>query len=156
SGKIVGEPTSRSMACCTPCAGTNSNMGNSEAERRAMLTPPKAELLERWRRGASLGATASIPRRLGAEPAPLSLAQQRVWFMEALHPGTPSWNMFFCARVLGELDPDVLRMSLRDLVGRHDTLRTRMAVERGVACQVVDATVQPELEIIDIRGADGD
>jgi amino acid adenylation domain-containing protein len=63
----------------------------------------------------------AVPR---GEGMPLSYAQQRLWFLDELEPGTPVYNMPFALRVTGELDLDALQLALNDLTQRHETLRT--------------------------------
>src|SRR4051812_5369971 len=54
-----------------------------------------------------------IPRRLpNAGSAPLSLAQQRLWLLEQLRPGSPVYNIPLAIRLKGPLDLDALARSL--------------------------------------------
>ncbi|MEE1751088.1 condensation domain-containing protein, partial [Streptomyces sp. SP18CS02] len=55
---------------------------------------------------------------------PLSYAQQRLWFLSRTQPN-PSYNVPFAVRLRGSLDAESLRQALRDVVGRHEALRTR-------------------------------
>ncbi|SEU31632.1 non-ribosomal peptide synthetase [Stigmatella erecta] len=76
-------------------------------------------------------ARAEEPRGLpplvaGARPArlPLSFAQQRLWFLEQLSPGTAVYNLPFILRLSGPLDASALSGALEALVLRHEALRT--------------------------------
>jgi amino acid adenylation domain-containing protein len=121
------------------------------------LSPAKAELLARWREGGAVpGDGQAIPTRPGQGPVPLSLAQQRVWFVEQLQPGTAAYNLFFCARLDGHLEPEPLAQALADLVGRHQALRTTIGSERGEPFQVVDGGAAPALDVVDLRPRSGD
>jgi len=51
----------------------------------------------------------SIPRRAHAGPAPLSFAQQRLWFLQRLDPGSPAYNIASAARLSGVLDVGALQ-----------------------------------------------
>ncbi len=66
---------------------------------------------------------------------PLSLAQQRLWFLEQLEPGTATHNISSGLRLNGDLDSQALRRSVRSIVARHETLRTAFVtlVRRGVS-----------------------
>ncbi|MFE7581237.1 amino acid adenylation domain-containing protein [Streptomyces gardneri] len=55
---------------------------------------------------------------------PLSYAQQRLWFLSRTQPN-PSYNVPLALRLGGTLDADSLRLALRDVLGRHEALRTR-------------------------------
>ncbi len=82
---------------------------------------------------------------------PLSFAQQRLWFLEQLQPGTSTYNMPSAVRFRGALDVDALRRSLREVVRRHESLRTTFAVRGGSPVQVVAPELALDLPVIDLR-----
>jgi amino acid adenylation domain-containing protein len=86
------------------------------------LSAAKRELLERRLRGHG-AAGPPIPRHEG--PPPLSFAQERLWFMEHLAPGTAAYTIPLALRLRGPLDPVALRGALGGVVARHETLRAR-------------------------------
>ncbi|WP_394425976.1 non-ribosomal peptide synthetase [Streptomyces sp. SGAir0957] len=55
---------------------------------------------------------------------PLSFAQRRMWVLHQLEGGSDSWNMAAAFRLTGSLDRDVLAAAIRDVVERHEILRT--------------------------------
>src|SRR6185312_16194507 len=55
---------------------------------------------------------------------PLSYAQQRLWFIDQLEPGSATYNMPFGVRLRGELNVEALRRSVNEIVRRHEVLRT--------------------------------
>ncbi|HEY0607927.1 MAG TPA: condensation domain-containing protein, partial [Herpetosiphonaceae bacterium] len=57
-------------------------------------------------------------------PLPLSFAQQRMWLLEQLTPGTATYIIPVTLRLSGALDPAALERSLIALVERHESLRT--------------------------------
>ncbi|MFE7777026.1 amino acid adenylation domain-containing protein [Streptomyces sp. NPDC057445] len=59
-------------------------------------------------------------------PAPLSFGQQRLWLLDQLQPGRPDYNMPGAMRLTGRLDTDAVLGALRDVVARHDVLRSRI------------------------------
>ncbi|MBV9775383.1 MAG: AMP-binding protein, partial [Gemmatimonadetes bacterium] len=81
---------------------------------------------------------------------PLSFAQQRLWFLDQLQPGTGAYNMPAVLRLRGELDVGALRRSLDELVRRHETLRTRVVAAEGIPVQVIDAPAPVELRVLDL------
>jgi amino acid adenylation domain-containing protein len=88
---------------------------------------------------------------------PLSFAQQRLWFIDQMLPGTAAYNLPFALRVRGALDAEALERALTALVARHETLRTRFAAVEGEPVQVIDAPYAVRLHEIDLRGeSDGD
>ncbi len=60
-----------------------------------------------------------------AEPLPLSFAQQRLWILDKLEPGSPMYYMPNAVRLAGPLQRAALERSLSEVVARHEILRTR-------------------------------
>ena len=56
--------------------------------------------------------------------APLSFAQERMWFLHKLHPGSPLQTCFYAFRLHGSLNIEALSESVQGLVARHEILRT--------------------------------
>lgn len=69
--------------------------------------------------------------------APLSFAQQRLWFLGQLLPGDTTYHLSWAFRLRGRIDVDAVATSLRQLVERHEILRTRFPAERGSPVQEV-------------------
>ena len=76
--------------------------------------------------------------------APLSFAQQRLWLLHRMDPGT-TYNVPVALRLRGTLDVPALATALGDVVTRHESLRTAYPEVDGTACQVVLAAERPEL-----------
>ncbi|WP_431902704.1 non-ribosomal peptide synthetase/MFS transporter [Nonomuraea sp. bgisy101] len=81
-----------------------------------------AERLAAARRTAAR-AEPGIPARTGEGPAPLSPAQSRLWFLSQLDERT-AYNIPTAVRLSGPLDTAALLDAVRDLVERHEVLRT--------------------------------
>ena len=77
---------------------------------------------------------------------PVSFAQRRLWFLEQLMPGEPTFHMPYAIWLEGRLDTDALQRAMDCLVARHPVLRTSIMAVDGVPEQVVadDGTVPIE------------
>src|SRR5436305_13866581 len=64
------------------------------------------------------------PRPRDGRPIPLSYAQERLWFLDQLEPGTAFYNIPGAARLQGRLALAALAASVDDVVRRHESLRT--------------------------------
>ena len=110
------------------------------------------------RSGADLVAPPLVPvarDRVGGYAAlPLSFAQQRLWFIDRLEPGSPVYNIPVSVRLEGPLDVVVLGRSLDEVVRRHEALRTVFVgggqrAPPGGACRRPDRCCLP---VIDLTG----
>ena len=102
----------------------------SDSPRNAFdLSPQRRALLERMLRESNMGGGGSetIRHRPASGPAPLSFAQQRLWFLDQLAPG-PAFNIPVALHLSGPLDPDALARSIAAVMARHEVLRTTFAV----------------------------
>ncbi|HWI61503.1 MAG TPA: amino acid adenylation domain-containing protein, partial [Symbiobacteriaceae bacterium] len=106
------------------------------AGRKAAMSAERQALLDKWLAGGAQKSD-TIARRDAAQPLPLSFAQQRLWFLEQLVPGTPVYNMPGAVQLTGALHVDALRRSLDEIVARHETLRTTFVVHGGRPVQRV-------------------
>ncbi|NTX38935.1 amino acid adenylation domain-containing protein [Myxococcus sp. CA033] len=72
-------------------------------------------------------------------PLPLSFAQERLWFLNQFHEQQAVYNMPFALRLEGALDVAALHDSLRTLVLRHESLRTRFPGDGEPSQRISDA-----------------
>ena len=113
--------------------------------KRALL---EAALRKRRQQAAR---AAAIPRRGDSGPAPLSFAQQRIWFLEQWEPGAPTFNGARATRLRGELDVAALRRAFEAIVERHESLRSVVAMREREPSQVALDTWSLELPIVDLQ-----
>ncbi|HKV39285.1 MAG TPA: amino acid adenylation domain-containing protein [Blastocatellia bacterium] len=86
-----------------------------------------------------------------AEGLLLSFAQQRLWFIEQLRPGTPAYNMASGMRMEGKLCIEELKRSFVEIVTRHESLRTCFPEEGGTPRQEVLGAGTFSMREIDLR-----
>ncbi|HEV7498973.1 MAG TPA: condensation domain-containing protein, partial [Vicinamibacteria bacterium] len=91
-----------------------------------------------------------LTRRAAETPAPLSIAQSRLWFLERLRPGVPFLTLSLAVRLTGALDVAALARAWDALLARHDALRTRLPWIDGRPVQIL-GTGAP-LEVVDLGG----
>ena len=78
-----------------------------------------------------------IPRSHPSEGAPLSLAQERLWYLWKLNPVSSAYTIALCVRLDGELSAERLRVAFAGVVQRHESLRTHFVERDGIAWQVI-------------------
>jgi aspartate racemase len=94
-----------------------------------------------------------LARRPSAGPCPLSFAQERLWFLEQLEPGSPLYNICRAFRLAGKLDQEMLGAALGAIVARHEALRTAFTSEDGHPLQVVNPPRPVDLTCVDLTGS---
>jgi amino acid adenylation domain-containing protein len=89
---------------------------------------------------------------------PLSSAQQRLWFLDQLEPGTPLYNIPLVGELQGELDVAALGESLLAIVRRHESLRTVFPeTAAGAVQRIVPAErVRLPLPVVDTSALPGE
>ena len=88
---------------------------------------------------------------VAADVMPLSFAQQRLWFLDQLEPGSAVYNTFSGLRLKGPLNPGKLEESLNAVIKRHQILRTKFAIQDGRPVQVVVPDLALAFKIDDLR-----
>ncbi|HYW12750.1 MAG TPA: amino acid adenylation domain-containing protein [Longimicrobium sp.] len=124
-----------------------------------------AEAAPRLLRGLAvlLEATLAPPRPApdvaparDARPAPLSFAQERLWFLDQMQPGNPVYNVLSAHRLSGPLDAAAMERALGQVVRRHDALRTTFPAVDGTPVQEAAPFTGFRLAVEDAAGLDDD
>ncbi|HEY0558037.1 MAG TPA: condensation domain-containing protein, partial [Thermoanaerobaculia bacterium] len=134
------------------------------------LTPRQRDLLLRRlerEKGSAAPAEEPILRQPrgtdGGAELPASFAQERLWFLDRLEPGSPLYNIPAALEIAGRLDREALARALGEIVRRHEALRTTFtagAVGPDGPLQVIHPAssflgtsgIAVEIPAIDLRG----
>jgi amino acid adenylation domain-containing protein len=81
---------------------------------------------------------------------PASFAQQRLWFLDQLEPGTAAYNLPRAFEVVGPLEVDILARAFRTVVSRHAPLRTIFDSVEGEARQIVLSDLDVNIPVLDL------
>jgi amino acid adenylation domain-containing protein/non-ribosomal peptide synthase protein (TIGR01720 family) len=123
------------------------------ARRIAELSPAKRDLLlKHLGERKDDGPLPVRPARREADALPLSFAQQRLWFLDQLEPGSSAYNIPMAMRLVGRLDVAALERSLNEVVRRHEVLRTTFAEGDGQAVQIIKPSLTLTLPAEDLTG----
>jgi non-ribosomal peptide synthetase component F len=101
---------------------------------------------------SALPVEQAIPRRAPSDSAPLSFAQQRLWFLNQLEPESPNYHQPQAFRLTGAaIDTEALQKALDQIVARHEALRTTFVAADGAPVQVIGPKRSVGLSIVDLR-----
>jgi amino acid adenylation domain-containing protein len=92
-------------------------------------------------------------RRVGG-PAPLSFAQEQLWFLDQLTYGSPVYNIVDVIHFGGRYDAEALKRVLNELTRRHEVLRTAFSHTDGKPMQNILPTVDLALSEVDLGPLD--
>ena len=121
--------------------------------RRARLSPAKLAMLERrLRRHAEAATSQRIPPCPRVEPLPLSFAQERLWLLDQLEPASHFYNLAVKRSFVGHFAPAALERALTELIGRHETLRTTLALSDGQPVQIIADVKPATIPFFDLTG----
>src|SRR5438105_873673 len=82
---------------------------------------------------------------------PASFAQQRLWMIDQLSPGTPVYNVPVYVRLCGSLNLTALERSLQEIVRRHEVLRATFVLQGGAVFQVISPASSLTLPLINLQ-----
>ncbi len=122
--------------------------GGLTPKLRSELVERKAEIL------AFLQMAATEAPHIKPAPrdtaVPLSIGQERLWFIDQLDPGTVIYNHNLALRFSGPLDLAALDKSVNEIVRRHESLRTTFPVVDGQPFQLIAPNLRIELPVVDL------
>src|SRR6187549_3657853 len=81
---------------------------------------------------------------------PVSFAQQRLWFLDQLEPGSPFYNLPQVISIKGNLNVDALQRTVNEIVARHEALRTTFSAGPDGPTQLVAKTSTITIPVVDL------
>ncbi len=142
-----------------PLAGLELTSNSSEKQRFSAESGPDVSAGSAERGNAMVEVAQELKELPGDGPAdsqlpsgaaPASFAQQRLWFVDRLRPGSPAYHLPAALRLTGRLDAAAAERSLGEIVRRHEALRTVFRAVGGQLLQVVLPDVPCPLPIVDL------
>jgi amino acid adenylation domain-containing protein len=98
-----------------------------------------------------------IPQLTNRQSAPLSFAQQRMWFVSQLEPNSTAYLVPIAKRLQGKLNVEILQQSLDAIASHHEVIRTNFITSAdGSPIQVIREPRSVEMKVINLRQQQGD
>ncbi|MDB9318577.1 non-ribosomal peptide synthetase [Nodularia spumigena] len=129
---------------------------NQELKNRIAALPPEKralfeQLLRQKTNSGKFSPKQTIPRRQENIELPLSVAQERLWFLDQIDPHNCAYNIAISWQLTGNLNIPALFTSLQTIIHRHESLRTAFPSQEGKPYQEVFPTVDLQLPVIDLQ-----
>ncbi len=127
--------------------------GTAPARPLRVADRGRAGRARRGGRRAAMGLPGAPLRPISREGGlPLSFGQETFWFLEQMEPGSPVFNIDVAVRLRGPLDLAVAEQALREVLRRHETLRTTFATVGGRPTAVIAPPAPLTLPVHDLTG----
>ena len=120
------------------------------AQRLAKLPAEKRKALHSLLESKSTGMKL-IPRRDPAKRIPLTYNQQRLWIVEQFLTGATPYNQTNFIRLPFEVNVEIFRRALDEIVRRHEMLRSIILVVNDEPYQQVNPSLHLEVPVVDLR-----
>lgn len=126
--------------------------GAMTGELRAELAGRKTEIMALLRAASPAGEPSieAIPPVPRDGPLPLSFAQQRLWFLDQLTPGSCAYNLMRNTRLRGPVRADVLKKCFLEIARRHEPFRTTFAAQDGGPVQIIHRELAHRFDEMDL------
>src|SRR5690625_2646341 len=88
--------------------------------------------------------------------APMSYSQKRLWFLQSYNPELNAYNISFSFKISGKLNVTKFEESLKEIIHRHEILRTSFKQEGSEYKQVVYTARELNFELVELEFLEGD
>jgi amino acid adenylation domain-containing protein/thioester reductase-like protein len=96
-------------------------------------------------------AAPPILRRAENAEIPLSYAQKRLWFLDQFESNSSLYNISFGLRLVGTVNIAALQQSLKEIIHRHEALRTNFITVDGQAAQIIQTQTNWKVTVVDLQ-----
>jgi alpha-ketoglutarate-dependent taurine dioxygenase len=118
-------------------------MLNVEVPLSELLRAPELAAFAEVVSASTVAAKAASEAPDDRVDSPLSSAQQRIWFMDQMSPGTNAYNLCWALRVTGHLDVPAIEGAVTEVERRHAVLRSVfVATKDGPAQRLMEPRAQ--------------
>ncbi|MBG6151653.1 amino acid adenylation domain-containing protein, partial [Aquimarina sp. EL_43] len=107
-----------------------------------------SEYVDSQSRGRSI--LPEIVRRDNSRKIPLSFSQERLWFLDQLQ-GSIEYHIPFTLRFTGDLDTSILENAIREVISRHEVLRSVIHPEEGVGYQKIVSASDWSMDLVSVE-----
>src|SRR5438552_10454201 len=129
------------------------------SDRITALSPEQRTLLEALlkKKGINIGKleqvqdAETIPKRRQLNYCPLSYDQERLWVIDQMDPGNPSYNIYSALRLCGPINIELMEKAINEVVRRHEVLRTTFTVSGSLPVMVIYPVLNLSLPVEDLR-----
>ena len=130
---------------------------NANIQLRDLLGEPTiasiAKQIEKLLNSGSSMISADIMPVDRNQRLPLSFAQQRLWLLDKIEPGSVAYNVPLAVRIHGALNVAALETALQQLVDRHEVLRSAFTQDEEGACVTIQPSLEFTLSCVDLQVA---
>src|ERR1051325_1238476 len=81
---------------------------------------------------------------------PVSFAQQRIWFLDQLEPGSPFYNLPQVISITGNLNVEALQRTFNEIIKRHEALRTTFSFTPQGPRQVIAKALTIDVPVVEL------
>ena len=128
---------------------------NANIQLRDLLGEPTiasiAKEVERIIQSGGGIAEADITPANRDQRLPLSFAQQRLWLLDKIEPGSVAYNVPLAVRIEGDLDISALEQAFQRLIDRHEVLRTAFLQDDEGASLNIAEQIPFQLRAVDVN-----
>lgn len=121
--------------------------GSMSADLEQQITDYKPEIIKILSRSNKQSGIQPVSRDASL---PLSYAQEGVWYLEQLNPGSSSYNMLATWEVTGALNVDTFERTLKKLTARHESLRTAFQTIDDQPVLAIQSQASPDFKMVDL------